>query len=326
MLRKHRRKALVPEFKCAANITMPLPTHIQIEPVFKCNLRCSHCFRSFYKRECTSLDPDKFKSLIEQLPSLEAIKLQGLGETLLYKHLEEVLQAGTARGIQFETISNGILISKENVDFLLYYFSVFYVSIDSINPEKFGKIRGGSSLEKVLKNLELLLEKKDKYNAAIGVNFVATHENYDEIPKINGFLEKYKVDIFSIVEVENWFFPAQKGYEENKKYINEARKFSSQIRNYAAELSSFCENRGVDFFFVDSRRRRLWCPWPYYIAIVTCDGTLIPCCLRADTELSGLGNVFESDFKDLWNGEAMKEFRAALLQNRPSLSCDICPD
>jgi len=326
MVKKKKRNTFIPEFKVPRALHMPLPTFVQIEPVFKCNLKCFHCFRSSYKREVQSLDPDKFKLIVEQFPSLEVIKLQGFGETLLYEHLESVLKFGREKGIDLDTISNGILLSEKNVDFLLDYFTSFYVSIDSLKEERFKKIRGGSSLKKVLKGLKLLSDRKEKYGTKLGINFVITHENYDEIPDLKVFLKKYNIDIITLVEVENWFLPSQKQYAGSTGYIRKSRIYSPLIRDYIKELSQFCYNEGIDLYYMNSDKRKALCAWPFYLAVITCDGHVLPCCLRANTEMNSMGNVFETDFKDIWNGESFKELRASILDNTPRITCDLCPD
>lgn len=317
---------LIPRMNIAPAIHMPVPTYIQIEPTFKCNLKCSQCFRSFYRRDHLNLDPEKFDLILEQLPGLEVIKLQGLGEILLYEDLETILKKGREKNIEFVTITNGILISEENADFLLNYFNNIYISIDSLQKERFLELRGGASFETVFKGLEILSQKKEKYKTRLGINFVISHKNYDEIPLLAGFTEKYNLDILSLVEVENWFLPTQEQYKENSKYIKKAREYSQIIKESVDRLIEVFNKMKKEIYFVSSEKRKKACPWPFYMTCITCDGNVIPCCLRANPELSSMGNIFETDFKDIWNGKKYVEVREGILKNRPSINCDNCPD
>lgn len=317
---------LIPGIKEPLAIKMPLPSYIQIEPTFKCNLLCSNCFRTSYKREKMNLDPALFKLILEQLPDLKVIKLQGLGETLLYDHLETILTYGKERNIEFITISNGTMISEKNSDFLLSYFSNFYLSLDSLLPERFSKIRGKSNLEEILKNFKILSNKKEKYKTKLGINFVITHENYDEIKNLADFVREYSIDIITLVEIENWFLPSQKEYKNTMEYIKKSREFSSVIRVSVIELMEEMKKTGTEAYFIGSEKRKERCLWPFYLSCITCDGYVIPCCTRANTELSGLGNVRETDFKDIWNSTAYMEIREAIIKNKPSFTCDTCPD
>ena len=51
---------LLSRIKSPRSLHMPVPSYVQIEPTFKCNLSCLHCFRSFYTREKLSLSSNTF--------------------------------------------------------------------------------------------------------------------------------------------------------------------------------------------------------------------------------------------------------------------------
>lgn len=79
---------------------MPPPKFIQVEPSTKCNLDCETRTRS--DMSSTSLNEDltlpKFKEILREIPSIEKIKLQGIGG-LLNPDLWEILNIGAKRGI-----------------------------------------------------------------------------------------------------------------------------------------------------------------------------------------------------------------------------------
>ena len=66
--------------------TVPLPRSLQVEVTGACNLRCHMClvrYRPPLHRVKGSLTLDQFRSLVDELPDLDEITLQGLGEPLL---------------------------------------------------------------------------------------------------------------------------------------------------------------------------------------------------------------------------------------------------
>jgi len=63
---------------------MPLPTFIQLEPTTKCNYKCIMCSRSSLSPSRLNRDMSlsEFKFIIDQIPSLKSVHLQGLGEPI----------------------------------------------------------------------------------------------------------------------------------------------------------------------------------------------------------------------------------------------------
>jgi radical SAM protein with 4Fe4S-binding SPASM domain len=60
----------------------------------------------------------------------------------------------------------------------------------------------------------------------------------------------------------------------------------------------------------------------------TANGRALPCCI-APFSLHGyenytLGDATKQSLRDIWNGPAYQEFRAALLSDRPPAACANC--
>ena len=61
------------------------PLFLQIEPTILCNLECSYCINPFLARERTSLTLEKFRRILDEVPSVSKISLVGIGETFMNK-------------------------------------------------------------------------------------------------------------------------------------------------------------------------------------------------------------------------------------------------
>jgi radical SAM protein with 4Fe4S-binding SPASM domain len=62
-----------------------------------------------------------------------------------------------------------------------------------------------------------------------------------------------------------------------------------------------------------------WKLW--HACVITWDGLVVPCCFDKDAE-HRLGDLRKSTFRDLWQGEAYRRFRADILRGRDQI--DIC--
>src|SRR5208337_5212189 len=88
------------------------PEFAQIEPTTQCNLNCRNCSRRFLPehRKGISMQPKRFGELLDRIPSLKQIHLQGLGEPLLTPDLQGIIDLAKARGIRISTTTNGSLL------------------------------------------------------------------------------------------------------------------------------------------------------------------------------------------------------------------------
>lgn len=307
---------------------MPLPRVVQLEPTTKCNFDCITCTRkslpkSRLNRDLTVQD---FHAILGRVPTLKVVKLQGLGEPLMNQHIWEILEYGKRRGIKFLTTINGSLLNPPNIGKLLKYFDSICISIDSINPETFEYIRRGAKYEDIINNLKLLVENKRKFKAAteVGVNFVASHLNYHEIPDLCRLGSKLGLNFIYIVEVENWATPEEKEYHQQLEFIREARKVKRKIRRLI--LDARRKYGKLPIFHGDSNRRKPKCSWCFSKCFITVDGYVTPCCIRMNPKVFNFGNIFEEKFNNIWNGEKMRKFRLSMMKDKANPICDQCPD
>lgn len=83
-------------------VTPPaLPKELQVEVTAACNLRSRMClvrYRPPVNRVSGSMPLATFTRLVDELPGLERVTLQGLGEPLLTPDLVAMVMYATARG------------------------------------------------------------------------------------------------------------------------------------------------------------------------------------------------------------------------------------
>lgn len=76
------------------------------------------------------------------------------------------------------------------------------------------------------------------------------------------------------------------------------------------------------------RKVRYYCQKPWTdINNFTVDGRMDVCCITTgpSQEHYALGNIFEQDFQQIWNGERMREFRRTVNSDTPLPPCQRCP-
>jgi MoaA/NifB/PqqE/SkfB family radical SAM enzyme len=73
----------------------PLPEALQVEVTSACNLRCAMClvrYRPPVNKIAGAMSLDTFRRLVDDLPGLRRLTLQGLGEPLLAPDLLEMVR------------------------------------------------------------------------------------------------------------------------------------------------------------------------------------------------------------------------------------------
>ena len=80
----------------------PLPREIQVEVTGACNLACAMClvrYRPKLGRREGAMCFHTFQAIVDELPQLDKVTLQGLGEPLLAPDLFRMIEYASARAV-----------------------------------------------------------------------------------------------------------------------------------------------------------------------------------------------------------------------------------
>lgn len=307
-------------------VIMPLPEFAQIEITTKCNFRCFTCSRRNLSKNRLNRDMtlEEFKHILYQIPSLKHVKLQGLGEPFLSKNISDILLYAKFLKKVTSTITNGSILPEVDV---LKLLDVITISFDSANKEYFESIRSGSNFDLIIENIKFLIsmKKENKIKSKICLNSVVTHLNFHEVEKIIETASRLGIDGIGIVEVENWYTPLEREYEDAFNFISRSREISKKLK-YIIESLKIKYQNNIKINYQVSSRRKLTCLWPFYSVFITVDGYITPCCIRMNPEVFNFGNIYNISFHEIWNGEHYIYFRDANISNKKNLVCDNCPD
>lgn len=128
------------------------PSVIYLESTTRCNLSCEMCVKQSSGGEITEEDfnPGMISSIEPVLPYISTLILSGIGEPLLYPHLEELIHhasklMNTDSRIGFQT--NGMLVTEEKARSLIRAgLNLVCVSMDASTPEAFKTMRKGGEI------------------------------------------------------------------------------------------------------------------------------------------------------------------------------------
>ena len=302
-----------------------LPTSVDLEPIDTCNFACDHCQVTHWERLTTRLTMERFTSILRQLPALRQIKLQGMGEPLLNRHLIDMLEEGEREGIDMSIVSNGSIYT-ENIASRLSSLreTTITISMDGATAETFESIRVNGNFEKVVNNVaDMVRRRGNNIWPRIELRCVATQRNAHELPDLVRLAKRLGVDKLTITtlltdwgkeEMEGAIAPIDISGESSKtdRLIRESRKVADEI---GMRLSV---ERGQRY----SEANR--CPWPWTSSYIAANGDVVPCCQIADSSVVKMGNVFDEPFANIWNNDKYRELRRRIAGNDIPNYCRTC--
>ncbi len=288
----------------------PLFLHLDMNQT--CNYKCPHCIigtpsevSEYYDGEFLKFKD--YKKIIDEgsdygCPSIEP---QGNNEPFLTKNLHEWIYYAHKKGfIDIMLNNNGSALTKKRAEQILDSgLTRLRFSLDAATPETYSKVRVGSiPLNRVIKNIEYVLELREKRNyklPIIGVSFCVMKHNEHELEDFINFW-KNKVDI---IATQRYLQPIpNKDGVAPEKYKN---FYSTEQLN----------EPGIEEFK---------CVQPYQRVMIKND-KITPCCVSFNKELV-LGSVHSSTIYEAWHSDKMNEIRKLHKQGKYYLNktCSDC--
>jgi radical SAM protein with 4Fe4S-binding SPASM domain len=322
----------------------PLPREIQVEVTGACNLACAMClvrYRPKLGRREGAMCLHTFQGIVDELPELEKITLQGLGEPLLAPDLFAMIEYASARGIRMGFNTNATLLTKARGERLIRAgLHWLHVSLDGATAETYESIRDGSDFARVARNVQAFTAAMRRLGAArprVSLVFVAMRRNLDELPDVVRLADEWGVGRLYVQNLSHAFddtdpfgdYADIRRFTEREALWADAGPRMRAVFDLAREEA---DRRGVDL-----RLPRLeeperaprppgtpGCHWPSESAYVTHEGRVQPCCMVMGADRAFLGDTREEPFGDIWKGSAYTSFRAALETDDPPDVCRGC--
>jgi radical SAM protein with 4Fe4S-binding SPASM domain len=161
---------------------------IKWDITFACNLRCRHCYISEEQRKIKELSTREAMEALDKFSDegIEEIYFLG-GEPLFRPDFFEILEYTHNLGIQSVIVTNGTLLSHENLERLLDFNIVrMNFSIDGGISSTHDWNRGKGTFETTVNTVKDLCELKQQHSSLmhVSLNFVITRKNLAEIDRV----------------------------------------------------------------------------------------------------------------------------------------------
>jgi cyclic pyranopterin phosphate synthase len=179
----------------------------------KCNLTCQTCLAWQHDKEFEGVDL-YWNQLVKTIfPNICEVELVG-GEPFYQKRTYDLINAVSSvnPNCVWRITSNGQINFEGAIKQAISKIRIglFSISIDSLNPERFNKIRSPGVLEKTLTFLEQLIFYKKSLpinnQFEIRINFVLQKDNWFDLEEILLFAQRINVKLYIISMTNPWKF------------------------------------------------------------------------------------------------------------------------
>jgi len=174
-----------------------------VEVTARCNLNCAICVRQVWRDHPGDMSWETFTAIVEQLRSfldpsglspsgrsLRQVTFGGFGEPLIHPHIVEMIRRTGELGVETTITTNGLLLDRAMAEQLLEaHLGTVVVSLDTIHIQAYREARLEQGLDQVLENvrtLRALAAERRLLVPRIGLEFVATKSNREELTKLPG--------------------------------------------------------------------------------------------------------------------------------------------
>lgn len=302
------------------------PSTIMLELTNHCNLACTICPREYdYGKSMDKgqMNVESAKKIIDELwPYLDSIGLTGMGETFLYKEIEEIVDyiKNKNKGIIISVSTNAVLPDFiEKVSRIIGKIDTIQISIDGLN-NVYESIRKNASFQRLDSNLRLLSEMSMNTGTDLMLNMVVTKENYSQMPLLVKYAEELGIkymdftlfNLASVTNIERSYYDFYKSLDffkvifELEEMINNTPDVLVTERNFKTD-NSFQK-----------------CPFPWTHFYICWNGFISPCCAKPFPKELNFGNVFNNNVMNVLNSDSYRKFRTLWYDNKTPDFCNKC--
>jgi MoaA/NifB/PqqE/SkfB family radical SAM enzyme len=337
----------------------PLLLHLEITS--RCNLRCLKCGHATDPPGTPRTTPRNLPySVVETFDDYFAsavlVHTFGYGEMFLYAKLKRLVERLKHHGCIVDGITNGVLVDKEEVDWLVDYgYDELTFSIDGVKPETMQRLRG-VDVEKLWRTLAYMKQRKRETGKScprVVVNFVAQSDNYDELPGLvrklseldiyflginplmpaDGAPDKPYAKLYEEFGLEN--APREKveaAFEEARQlaaaagigfaiYIDLDALYGARYTTKMTKLLQIVPQEHLTNVQKEEKLQPYYCTYPWTSVYVHADSGARVCCYMDGS----LGTIETgADFDKVWTEGPITEIRDAISKGEVHPFCQYC--
>ena len=317
------------------------PLCLYLETTNRCNLRCETCPRTFEELEPPAdMGWDLFTHIVDQFPDVDRFVLHGVGEPMMVPELPRMIRYLKDRGAHVLFNTNGTLLTlRKGRELIAAGLDELRVSLDAAEPVAFKMVRGADSFDRIVANVGAFTAMQRELNVAVprvSLWLTGLKETLAQLPAFVKLAHELWINEVYLQRLV--YFPAGQSLARPESSLFE--QLGAEQTGVIREAERLAQKLGIRFNAsgatepgVSLHRTTPSRPWslcrrPWTLMYFTAHGRALPCCV-APFSLHGyhtftLGDATRQTLREIWNGAEYRDFRRALLSDRPHSACAGC--
>ena len=289
----------------------PYPISCEIDPSNLCNHNCKWCINGkFRKSNKVSIPADLMFRIIREMAEnkVKSIAFTGGGEPFMNPATTDAIRLTKKLKMDVGIVSNGELLDPEKCKIIVDNCSYARISLDAATSKTHQIVHMPANYQKdvfeiILNNIEKLVKIRNnmKKNITIGVGYLVSIYNYQEIAKAARLLSNMGVDY---MQIRPAFMPGKQLSEEIRRkteiLIQEAIDLSNRNFYVFPILHRFDEVVNLD-------RPYDHCFGHGLVGVVAGNAKMYICCQLRGIEKFCIGDLRKESFSQIWKDRKRKE-------------------
>jgi radical SAM protein with 4Fe4S-binding SPASM domain len=280
-----------------------------------------------------------FTAIVDQLPTVRELHLQGLGEPFLHPRFFDMTRYAAGKGMRVSVNTNLTVLPQSHADRLASSgIDTMFVSVDGALASTYERIRVGARFDRLERNLARLAgAARRNERPLVELTAVVMRENLTEISGLVRLAARHAIGTMHVQHLCHDFaestLPGR--YAPMRSFIAEQTLLEADsllVADAFTDAAATARQLGITLRLppvaprvhapgVPGRER---CDWPWRGPYITYDGTAMPCCVAATPDRAELGSVVRDGIEAVWNGAAYTAFRNRLDGDDAPEICRSC--
>lgn len=290
------------------------PLYVEISPVGACNHRCTFCAVDYIGYKPTRLAVEVVERALAEMgqQGVKSVMFAGEGEPMLHKEIHRMVVAASKAGIDTAMTTNATVLSDAFIENALPVMSWIKASVNAGTAATYAKVHQTKErdFDVALGNLKRMADERRKhgYSCVLGAQILLLPENSGEIETLARICrDEIGLDYLVVKPYSQHTFSLTRLYQDvNYQEFNTLGKRLEALNTDSFSVV-FRENTMKKHDEGETSRYRKCSATPFFWAYVMATGALYGCSAYLLDKRFEYGNINESSFKNIWEGERRKE-------------------
>ena len=326
-----------------APTTDRMPVCLYLETTNRCNLLCTTCPRTYEELEPPAdMSFELFQRIVDQVPGVARVVLHGVGEPMLVPHLPQMIRYLKDRGVYVLFNTNGTVLNANNGRAIAEAgLDELRVSLDAADAKTFKLIRGKDYFNRIVRNVRAFVAAQKRDGLAtpkVSLWLTGLKETIAQLPEFVRIAHDIGVREIYLQRLVYFETDAIGMARPDQALFEQMTQDEAGLLAAAEELAAslgilFSSSGAASEPEASLKRADDSSPWslcrrPWSLMYFTANGRALPCCIapfaQHGYEHYTLGDATQQTLREIWNGPAYQQFRAALKSDQPPASCKNC--